>query len=170
MAVLWEQRKLVKTLKDFDDAEIIRQLSYGDRTPEQLVNHTHAYPDGHVSWENVIIRDVLKKEGCDENDRGEFIKWQKVLNSCIKDGFIKEIPNENYTPTLSPQGENRYAIYSMRRIGLSDSKGPELLNWWYFWFKYIPESFPEPAKIMTSVLIVILTSVVTTLLVIFRLG
>lgn len=164
MAILWEQRKLVKALKEFDKAELLRQSSYGDRTHEQLVYETHAHPDGHASWENVIIREVLVKEGFTEDDRVQFTKWQDILNSCIRDGFIEAFPNENYNPTLLPKGNNVYAIYSKRRIKLSGNKGVELLNRRYFWLKYIPEAFPEPAKIVTSVIITVGTAIITTLL------
>ena len=161
MAILWEQRRLVKTTRGFNDAEITRQSSYGNRSSEELANETHAHPEGYASWENVIIRDILREDGYDESDRVQFIKWQRVLNSCIKDGFITQTPNENYNPTLLPEGNNRYAIYSQRRIQISDSKGVELLDMRYFWFKYIPETFDKPSQVLVAVIIAILTTLAT---------
>ena len=170
MAILWEQREIVRVLKSFEDEELSRlPYEHQRKTIEQQVHETYANPQGYAIWETVLLKKMLKLKFADENDIPTIRSLQRLLNSCIKDGFIIETKNESFTNIFPPlEGMNTNMNSSPRRIQISDSKGMEILDRRYFWFKYIPDVFPEPAKIATSVIITILTAIITTLLVIFR--
>ena len=159
MALLWEQKEMVRVLKEFEAAELKRRPSYGRETLEQLVHETYANPDGFWTWESVLIKEILKRKGTGEFDTSAIRDQQRLLNSCITEGFILEKPNEGFINIFpNPEGVNLNGNYSKRRVRISDDKGPELLSGWYFWAKYVAAALPPVANISISIITAILTS------------
>ncbi len=149
---------MVEVLQRLEDEEIAR-LPYGNTSIEQQVHYTLTHPQGYALWESILIKEMLKFQCKSETDVVAMSINQKLLNSCIKAGFILEGTNESFTNIFPlPTGANPNANSSPRRVQVSGDKGVEILNWWYFWFKYIAEELPPLATMGISIITAILTS------------
>ncbi len=158
MAVLWEQRKMVRELKRLENEEI-GKLPYAPTSLEEQIDITYMDTDGYWLWESILIKEILKIQGTTDSDIVAINAIKKVLNSCINDKFILQQPNETFFKVNTlPKGTSINAKHSPRRIRVSEDKGTELLNGWYFWWKYIAGSFPPLTSIVVAVLTALLTS------------
>lgn len=163
MAVVWEQKKLVETLNRLETDELSR-LPYEGATVEEQVHHTYTSMNGYFIWETVLIKEMLRIRGKEESDIGAIVSIQKTLNSCIKDEFILWTNNEtflNIDKFPLPEGINPNANSSPRRIRVSDDKGSELMNRWYFLFKYIPGALRPIEQIFVQVVVAVLITLLT---------
>lgn len=171
MAVLWEQREMVGVLQQLE-AEELGRLPYEGATPEEQVHHTYSHPNGYGIWESVLIKEMLRIQEKNGSDIAAINANQKVLNACIREGFIVAGDNKGFTDITTfplPAGTNPNNNSSRRRVSVSD-KGLELLEGKYYYLKYIPETFQEPTKIAVSVVTSILISIATVLLVLLGIG
>lgn len=149
MAVLWEQRKLVFQLKKLTDIKLLERVNYmkndgaNDETVMKVVheNRGEVMIDEKDLLEKMCNAYVKKKE---DNIRA-IMKYKRILNSCIDDGYLKYEEME---------GERRL-------VRITDDKAPELLNGLYFYLKYLPEIFPHPSNVTVAVLTALLSALFT---------
>ncbi|OHA27372.1 MAG: hypothetical protein A3D56_00390 [Candidatus Taylorbacteria bacterium RIFCSPHIGHO2_02_FULL_45_35] len=152
MAVLWQQRELVEALDTLskDERKVIKSLL-----------NLHILGDGEYwTFESELLNYILKKHGKLDSDVDFIIDYKKVLNSCIKDGFIEARDNEKF---LDPSIVDKKSVEnsSERFIQVSCDKGSEILNSWYFWFKYVGAELPPLASIFVSIIVAVLSAVLT---------
>ncbi|MBI4086639.1 hypothetical protein HY416_01505 [Candidatus Kaiserbacteria bacterium] len=160
MAVLWEQRKLVRELEDFENKELKRlHQQKHERIPLFFVGDTKFWV-----LENKLLRAMMQKYQKEETDVAYIRNWKNLLRTCIANKFVIDQPNphfrepENLTDALDDDKS------SLRLIRVGADKGTELLNKRYFWCKYIPETLKPVEQIGVQIIISLLTAVVTTLL------
>lgn len=163
MAILWDQRDLIRKLQQLEDEGAAELFDNLDKKNRDFIQQTH-YEDAESihSWvlENKLINRLIK-EARGAHKITEIRKIKKILNACIRNQFIIFKENEHFKKTEDPFRKDSELISSKRFLQVSEDKGLELLDWRYFWFKYIPETFPQPAGMIINISAGVLTSLLT---------
>jgi hypothetical protein len=162
MAVLWKQREVLRTV------EVLTKESIEREKPSDLsaVRHISYYGAGDY-WilENDVIRRMLDKRHKLPSDDMDVIRLKRIINTCIEDGYLEKDDNPDFGKDEDIFG-NKLSILSsekssLRKLRITDDKGSELLNWWYFWFKYVADELPPLATIGTQIAITVITTILT---------
>ncbi len=114
--------------------------------------------------ENELINRILEKGGKSKNDVEEVIELKRILQSCVDDGLIDTHDNQSYEGKINNTDLPTHEETSIRCIQVNYNKGVEIMDNWYYWLKYFPSVFPEPAHVAFSVITTLITAIITTLI------
>lgn len=162
MAVLWKQRAMVRQLDILARRHARENV---DATPF-VVGVFYSGNGNFFLAENELIDFMLDQRGTTREDIDSLNELKKILNACIKHEFIEAADHQSFGGRMASVDTQQS---SARVIQVDSDKGAELLNFWYFWLKYIPSTFPDPAKLALSTVTAIVAAVITALLVVFGL-
>ena len=167
MAVLRKQRKLLKVLRELEIEQIKSPPErFGiDKNFEKaisLIGTGH-----HYVYENKLILRLIEEKSFCQEKKAEFYDWKKVLDSCInaRPVLVDWIKNEN-REAKDMVGHTEEELISKRLVQVNSDKGMEIIDDWHYWLVHVPNTFPEPSRIIIGVA----TAIITTLITIYVVG
>ncbi|HEY4487837.1 MAG TPA: hypothetical protein VI483_03690 [Candidatus Paceibacterota bacterium] len=149
MATLRDEWLMAKCLKTLERADI--EEAHGDE-PDDI---RHALLGAMYISQSVLINLFLEERAKDPDRRYwynltrsvQIDTARRILEACKKDGFV-----EAYSPPS-------HSTQTLWRV--TETDGDNLLMPSYYWFKYFPRVFPEPARLLFSVFAAVITAALT---------
>lgn len=163
MANLFKQRELVILLDKAEKQSSEMQKRWLEvEERDESMDELHIIGDGtNLTYETELMLKYLnKREVKSTKDVAIITDFKRTLDSCIKSEFIDQSENENYLKK-DHYKDDYYDMLnrtSPRMLQVSCDKGAEMLDWRYFWFKYIASELPVLANIFLTIVTALLTS------------
>lgn len=158
MAVLWKQKELLQELQKLE-REQLEKLASSDKKgaiPAFYIGNAQFYVA-----ENLLLQRMVMIYEKNLLDAACLIYWRKIIDASVNDKFITQVPN----PHFKNIQENKNGLdpdeSSLRLLQVSPDKGMELMDRWYFWLKFIPETLKPLEQIVVQVVISIIVTLVT---------
>ena len=155
MAVIRKQRKLLRVLRDLEIQNLEQDINSEDMSDGFLEALTFMSDGSYYVPENSLLLKLIGEKSFVRNKAKQVTMWKKCLKSCIHDGLVdvQEVKNPH-------RGDH----FSIRSVQISNDKGSEMLDSLHYWLVHVPKIFPEPSRMVFSVVTTLITAIITTLI------